>query len=361
MAETDLIVEAPDKVSDNALTANPCFKFVDGAVKPNGFLPDVSAAHLDENSSLAELITGSRATIPALFVGEISVEAIEQLTINIPHLGSVLLQAKASEGAALVENVTAAWADWVSAASGLKMLFPEQVTLTLSFLDDSHGMVDCSAVELICHGDDRLGPCFSNLRALGLLAPTSLSSDQRLQSWSFSAKSGLDTFSSLELQRDEALGNVEYLTCELDKAMSDIQEGSDERELLKLQLLQVQEELESTFSGLQMAEAASEDLKASSDAELETLKAEMNELVTNNEAQAQASAEKISDIRTENELLQLQLLQVQEELEHYFIKCSQQERDLLKLKEQHDIHVDLEKAPNFSMSRTLISRMFSAS
>ena len=29
--------------------------------------------------------------------------------------------------------------------------------------------------------------------------------------------------------------------------MSDIQEGSDERELLKIQLLQVQEELELTF------------------------------------------------------------------------------------------------------------------
>ena len=188
MAETDLTVETSDKISDNALTADPCFKFVDGAVKPNGFLPDVSASYLDENSSLAELITGSRATIPALFVGEISVEAIEQLTINIPHLGSLLIQAKVGEGAELVENITVAWADWVNAACGLKMLFPGQVTLALNFLDDSHCTVDYSAVELICRSDDRLGPCFSNLRAIGLLTSAALSPDQRLQAWSLSAK-----------------------------------------------------------------------------------------------------------------------------------------------------------------------------
>lgn len=360
MAEMRPTVELSNQFSGGALTAKPCFKFIDGAAKPNGFLPDVTASHLDENSSLAELITGSRATIPALFVGEISVEAIEQLTISIPHLGSVLLQAKAGEGAALVERVAAAWADWVGAACELKMLFPAQVTLTLSFMDDSHGMVDYSAIELACHSDERLGPCFSNLRALGLLASMSLSYDQRLQHWSTSTKSRLDTLSNLEQQFGEAEVQVERLQRELDKAMVDVKEGSDERELLQLQLLQVQEELESTFSGLQIAEAVNEELKAGSAQEIETFKAEMNELVRNNEAQAQESADKISDITAENELLQLQLLQVQEELEHYFTKCSQQERDLLKLQEQHDIHVDLEKAPNLSMSRTLISRMFSA-
>ena len=360
MAEMRPKVETSDQISGNALTADACFEFIDGAVKPNGFLPRINAAHLDENSSLTELITGQRATIPALFVGEISAAEIDHIAINIPHLGSVLLQTKAKEDAVLVENIAAAWADWVSAASGLKMLFQEQVTLALSFLDDSHGMVDYSAVELICHADDRLGPCFSNLRALGLLAPSSLSSDQRLQSWSSSAKSGLDTLASSEEKCSEALAQVERLQSERDQAMVDVKESSDERELLQLQLLQVQEELESTFSGLQKAKAASEDLKVSSDAELETLKVEMNELVRNNEAQAQESAEKISDITTENELLQLQLLQVQEELEHYFTKCSEQERDLLKFKEQHYIHADLEEAPNLSMTRTLISRMFGA-
>ena len=94
----------------------------DGAVKPNGFLLDVSASYLDENTSLAELITGSRATIPALFVGEISVEAIEQLTINILIWGHSI-QAKVGEGAELVENITVAWADWVNAACGLKCSF----------------------------------------------------------------------------------------------------------------------------------------------------------------------------------------------------------------------------------------------
>ena len=360
MAEIMPKVETSEQISGRSLTADPCFEFLDGAVKPNGFLPQISAAHLDENSSLAELITGPEATIPALFLGDISAEKVDNIAINIPHLGSVLLQSKVGEGAALVENVSAAWADWVTAASGLKMLFPAQVTLALSFLDESHGMVDYSAVELICHADDRLGPCFSNLRALGLLASPPLIYHQRLQSWSLLAQHSLDTLANLEEKCSEALAQVKRLQSERDKAMVDVKEGSDERELLQLQLLQVQEELESTFSGLQMAEAASEELKVSSDAELEMLKVEMNELVRNNEAQAQESREKISDITAENELLQLQLLQVQEELEHYFTKCSQHERDLLKVHEQHDIHVDLEKAPNLSITRTLISRMFGA-
>ena len=174
-------------------------------------------------------------------------------------------------------------------------------------------------------------------------------------------KSGLDTLASLEEECSEALLQVESLRRELDKAMVDVKEGSDERELLQLQLLQVQEELELTFSGLQMAEAASEELRASSAAELEKYRAEVEELLNKNEARAQESVEKIAGVLAESELLQLQLLQVQEELEHYFTKCSQQERDLRKFEGQEAIQSDLDRAPNLSMTRTLISRMFGAS
>jgi hypothetical protein len=360
MSETDLTVETSDKISVNAVTADPFFEFLDGAVKPNGFLPAISAVNLNENSSLAELVTGQRATIPALFVGEFLSREIDYIAINIPHLGSVLLKAQAHEGTALFENVSAAWADWVSAASGLKMLFPEQVTLALNFLEDSHRRVDFTAVELICHADDRLGPCFSNLRAIGLLKSSSMSSDQRLYSWMSSTKSDLNTLSSLEQERGDALEQVEHLSSELDKAMNDIKEGSDERELLKLQLLQVQEELELTFSSLQMAEAVSEELKTSGEAELEKHRAEVEELFIKNEVRAQDFAEKISNFTAENELQKLQLSQVQEELEHYFAKCSQQERELRKFEGQEAIQADLERAPNLSMTRTLISRMFGA-
>ena len=133
-------VETSEQISSKSLTADPYFKFLDGAAEPNGFLPSISAVNLEENSSLGDLIWGQGATIPALFVGETSAAEIDKIAINIPHLGSVLLQAKASEGAALVENVTAAWADWVSAASGLDAL-PREITLGLSFLDDSHGIL----------------------------------------------------------------------------------------------------------------------------------------------------------------------------------------------------------------------------
>ena len=60
----------------------------------------------------------------------------------------------------------------------------------------------------------------------------------------------------------------------------------------------------------------------------------MEELLNKNEAQAQESVEKIAGVLAESELLQLQLLQVQEELEHYFTKCSQQERDSRKFEGQ---------------------------
>ena len=62
-----------------------------------------------------------------------------------------------------------AWADWVNAACGLKMLLFQGKSVCSKLLDDSHCTVGSSAVELICHSDDRLGPCFSNLRAIGLL------------------------------------------------------------------------------------------------------------------------------------------------------------------------------------------------
>ena len=106
-----------------------------------------------------------------------------------------------------------------------------------------------------------------------------------------------------------------------------------------------------------MAEAASEELRASSAAELEKYRAEVEELLNKNEARAQESVEKIAGVSAESELLQLNCFGSRR-TRHYFTKCSQQERDLLKFREQCDLHADL-GAPNLSMTRTLISRMFS--
>lgn len=114
----------------------------------------------------------------------------------------------------------------------------------------------------------------------------------------------------------------------------ELSESRKESELLLLQLHQVQEELESWFM---KARSSEEELSAATQAVIEAEKrAETYKSELDHANHARASAEtslsdhaaEIADMRRESELLLLQLHQVQEELESWFLKARRAEEDL---------------------------------
>lgn len=113
--------------------------------------------------------------------------------------------------------------------------------------------------------------------------------------------------------------------------------SKEENELLLLQLHQVQEELERSFLKLKDYEKQTKELneakvqqdKSHQQQKLELEKAkkanqahneQLKKLKSENTKLSKENAEKIKETEEENELLLLQLHQVQEELEHYFLK-----------------------------------------
>jgi len=65
------------------------------------------------------------------------------------------------------------------------------------------------------------------------------------------------------------------------------------------------------------------------------------------------NAEKVQTLGADNELLLLQIAQLQEELEFYFTKVKETE-------DAKAVYSEVETAPNLSMARALISRLFKA-
>jgi len=121
---------------------------------------------------------------------------------------------------------------------------------------------------------------------------------------------------------------IQSYEAKLDKARQQQSESQEENELLLLQLHQVQEELEKSFldsqqlkSELSASQQSSEQLKQSHELELKKVHHELAE------TQDQKSAERLKEAEEENELLLLQLHQVQEELEHYFLEYKRLQGD----------------------------------
>ena len=118
------------------------------------------------------------------------------------------------------------------------------------------------------------------------------------------------------------LGALQSLLHEADKRLTQKSELKEENELLLLQLQQVQEELEETFIGKREIE---EQLKKR-EQDLETLEKELaNAQAEQAQTPVDNGSQQVEDLTEENELLLLQLQQVQEELEHYFIRCKELE------------------------------------
>ena len=124
-------------------------------------------------------------------------------------------------------------------------------------------------------------------------------------------------------------------------ALSDdsLKSSTQENELLLLQLHQVQEELEHHFlqgTELQTLLDGHIEAKATSDQEKTTLieqcDALSHELAALNQQSQQITESHLKASEQENELLLLQLHQVQEELEHYFLQ-HQDKQNALKLEE----------------------------
>ncbi len=123
---------------------------------------------------------------------------------------------------------------------------------------------------------------------------------------------------------------------QLREQSTELEQCREEHELLLLQLHQVQEELESTFLDSQKKQADSANQQAELKKQLEasgkkvdqykkkieTLQKEMSAFVEgqgHNASELELLRDKSREMEQENELLLLQLHQVQEELEHYFL------------------------------------------
>lgn len=131
----------------------------------------------------------------------------------------------------------------------------------------------------------------------------------------------------------ELKARLEQVSSAHEGAKDKSEELAQENELLLLQLHQVQEELESTFLEKQALEHAKQQLEA----QQHQVQEQVKQLTESHDKLAAVSVEqknrlekvlraqeeterKAKDLQQENELLLLQLHQVQEELEHYFLQ-----------------------------------------
>ncbi|QEY32395.1 hypothetical protein EVJ50_09395 [Synechococcus sp. RSCCF101] len=137
-----------------------------------------------------------------------------------------------------------------------------------------------------------------------------------------------DEHAAVELERNELRAQLTSLQTVAQAAQTEAKEAREEAELTLLQLHQVQEELEQVFLANQGKQKQVDDLTA----QLEASKADATKAAAsikdqaswNNERQLlqqqlQAAETATRDAREEAELTLLQLHQVQEELEHYFL------------------------------------------
>jgi hypothetical protein len=171
---------------------------------------------------------------------------------------------------------------------------------------------------------------------------------EELESWFVKARSSEEELATVRQAAADAEARAQTNKSELEHAnharasaetsvsdhAAEIADMRKESELLLLQLHQVQEELESWFMKARGSEeelATVRQAAADAEAKAETYKSELDHA---NHARASAEtsvsdhAAEIADMRKESELLLLQLHQVQEELESWFLKARRAEEDL---------------------------------
>lgn len=169
-------------------------------------------------------------------------------------------------------------------------------------------------------------------------------------------------------QLEQALAETQALLPASEAMRGELEESQQENELLLLQLHQVQEELESTFLAKRSLEAEKDSLRTQleesrqsvkelpkSQQENERLQHQLHQVREELEGTVQkqqqlereladtraglTASEKTSteleEAKQENELLLLQLHQVQEELEHYFLQHQKISQDADKLKTEN--------------------------
>ena len=147
------------------------------------------------------------------------------------------------------------------------------------------------------------------------------STQERLQAWSEYNRLILELHNNASLteQQQQELTTLKAQQAELEQQthnnLNKQQELEQENELLLLQLHQVQEELEQHF--LNNQELGEKEKQLSID--IQSKQQEIDNLKTNT-SQLNASIQAKQELEQENELLLLQLHQVQEELEHYFLE-----------------------------------------
>lgn len=156
----------------------------------------------------------------------------------------------------------------------------------------------------------------------------------------------LQQLEALETERDKQDGAAQKREQQLNKITQELEvfkekqsEASQENELLLLQLRQVQEELEAVFLNKQQLEkdrkaaetehkklqqqhdklASEHDVQQKSLAQANKTLGELKQQLNNTRQEVEANKGKQSETEQENELLLLQLHQVQEELEHYYL------------------------------------------
>ena len=146
------------------------------------------------------------------------------------------------------------------------------------------------------------------------------------------------------LQRDNANDTIK-----LSEVGAKTKELELEVEVQLLQIAQLQEELEANYTEQQKLRAAHEaDVTELKEANERLQRDNANDTIKLSEVGA-----KTKELELEGKVQLLQIAQLQEELEYYFSKVKATE-------DEKAVYNEVETAPNLSMARALISRLFKA-
>ena len=297
------------------------------------FLPHPDAlAMAQADGDVINVLDTLTEGITACCVEESDLEGARSVQVEVPSLAAALLQADNEEqqGSSRLQRVVEKWVHWADAAIALRMLAPASVELTWATNEPATTLVAASEALLyqLCARSNRLAATMSDLRAVGLLSPLQFDSDTAIELWAES-EAEVQTIFNTNAEHVQTLGS--------------------DNEILLLQIAQLQEELEANYTEQQK-------LRAAHKTEVTELKEANERLQRDNADEASKLSEmsaQVKDLELEGELQLLQIAQLQEELEYYFSKVKATE-------DEKAVYNEVETAPNLSMARALISRLFKA-
>ena len=343
----------PDKISVNQLEPSPIDHLL-----ARGLLLD----HLDIQEIYAELINQSELAPTHEYHEKRFVENLRQHWEDYAHVETVseLLISKDQQSRALAEmenRYTELETEHAKKLTALSWEFQNQLEGVETQFEQTRGELLKQLQEENERWQDAEHSKLNELYKRKYQAELSIAKHHWLaeQEWRFS-----EQFEEVEARTEEAFRTayrslhrlqqqdrerfetkiIQSYEAKLDKARQQRSESQEENELLLMQLHQVQEELEKSFldsqqlkSELSASQQSSEQLKKSHQQEVnllqqshqQELKKVQTELALR--AQDQKSAERFKEAEEENELLLLQLHQVQEELEHYFLEYKRLQGD----------------------------------